>query len=94
MSSNQLLNVCLLLGCLLALAGAQPYITPRNCSSHETYLPCGPSCQSECATLGQPCLIRHIRCPDGCYCDEGFARNAAGTCIPVSQCKKPGRAPY
>ncbi|EDW00194.1 chymotrypsin-elastase inhibitor ixodidin [Drosophila grimshawi] len=81
----------LVIGCLLlqlALASAQPPITPRTCGINETYLPCGPSCQTECATLGQPCLINHIRCPDGCYCNKNYARNASGTCIPQAQCKK------
>ncbi|TDG42054.1 hypothetical protein AWZ03_011538 [Drosophila navojoa] len=82
---------CLLLGvCLLALVAAQVPITPRACPANETFLPCGPSCQTECATLNQPCLIRHIRCPDGCYCNKGFARDSAGTCIPIAQCSRRG----
>ncbi|XP_060662797.1 inducible metalloproteinase inhibitor protein [Drosophila nasuta] len=93
MSSSKLLNLSLLLVCLFALVSAQKYITPRDCPKNETYLPCGPSCQTECATLNEPCLIRHIRCPDGCYCNKGYARNAAGTCIPIGQCPKQ-RGPY
>ncbi|KAH8274341.1 hypothetical protein KR044_003231, partial [Drosophila immigrans] len=61
---------------------------PRDCPKFETYLTCGPDCQTECATLNQPCLIRHIRCPDACYCNKGYARNAAGTCIPINQCSR------
>ncbi|KAH8394399.1 hypothetical protein KR222_002312 [Zaprionus bogoriensis] len=81
-------SVCLLLGCLLALACAQPYLVPRTCGRHETYLSCGPNCDTECATLGQPCLINYIRCPDGCYCNKGYARDASGSCIRISRCKK------
>ncbi|XP_064538498.1 venom serine protease inhibitor [Drosophila montana] len=90
MSACKLFNLWLLLGCLLALVSAQPPITPRDCPRNEVFLPCGPSCQTECATLGEPCLIRHIRCPDGCYCVEGYARNAAGSCIPQAQCRRRG----
>ncbi|KAH8420182.1 hypothetical protein KR009_007071 [Drosophila setifemur] len=88
-----LLRNCLLLiscCCLVSIISAQIPITPRECPANETFLPCGPSCQTECATLGQPCLIRHIRCPDGCYCNEGFARNANRQCIPINKCSKRG----
>ncbi|EDV45433.1 inducible metalloproteinase inhibitor protein [Drosophila erecta] len=86
-------NFSLLISCcclLLAVASRTPGITPRNCPENETYLACGPDCQTECATLGKPCLIRHIRCPDGCYCNQGYARNAGGTCIPIRQCNAGG----
>ncbi|XP_012154590.1 inducible metalloproteinase inhibitor protein [Ceratitis capitata] len=75
--------------CLATLSAAQPSYTsktPKSCPPHETYTACGASCQTECATLNQPCYIRHIRCPDGCYCDEGYARDANGVCIPQSEC--------
>uniref|UniRef100_A0A1I8MAG7 TIL domain-containing protein n=1 Tax=Musca domestica TaxID=7370 RepID=A0A1I8MAG7_MUSDO len=60
----------------------------RNCPPNEFYTPCGDSCQTMCATLNQPCLIRHIRCPDGCYCNKGYARDQSGTCIPIGTCPK------
>ncbi|EDW43779.1 venom serine protease inhibitor [Drosophila sechellia] len=86
--SNYLL---LISGCCLVFAvSAQIPITPRSCPANETFLACGPDCQTECATLGKPCLVRHIRCPDGCYCNKGFARNAAGTCIPLRRCSTGG----
>ncbi|KAI8120440.1 hypothetical protein FF38_01393 [Lucilia cuprina] len=58
----------------------------RTCPENEFYTSCGDSCQTECATLNQPCLIRHIRCPDGCYCNKGYARDANRKCIPISEC--------
>ncbi|XP_016937015.3 chymotrypsin-elastase inhibitor ixodidin [Drosophila suzukii] len=76
--------------CLMLTATAQVLITPRECPENETFLACGPSCQTECATLGKPCLINHIRCPDGCYCNKGFARNPGGRCIPLDKCNKGG----
>lgn len=57
-----------------------------DCPENETYLPCGPACQTECATLGQPCYIAYFRCPDGCYCNSGYARDSTGKCIPIEQC--------
>lgn len=58
-----------------------------KCSgSNEVYIDCGPSCQTECSTLGEPCMIAHIRCPDGCYCLDGYARDGAGRCIPTDDC--------
>ncbi|XP_075156471.1 venom metalloprotease inhibitor [Haematobia irritans] len=71
--------------CVL-LAPVEVGATRRRCPANEFYTDCGDSCQTECATLNQPCLIRHIRCPDGCYCNEGYARDANGTCIPIAKC--------
>ena len=56
------------------------------CPENETYFQCGAPCQRECATLGQPCLRRFIRCPDGCYCNNEYAGNAQGKCIPITEC--------
>ncbi|XP_018782776.1 PREDICTED: inducible metalloproteinase inhibitor protein-like [Bactrocera latifrons] len=86
--SMKLCTFVLLIFCSLAvISAAQPgYSTPKSCPSHETYKPCGPSCQTECATLNEPCLINYIRCPDGCYCDKGYARDANGACIPREKC--------
>lgn len=50
---------------------------------------CGSACQTTCATLGQTCPIVNIRCNDDCYCEEGYARDCRGRCIPIKQC--PGR---
>ncbi|ALC48167.1 CG42259 [Drosophila busckii] len=93
-SSTTLSIIFMLISCSLLLVAAVPPLNPRTCPKHEVYLTCGGSCQTECATLGDPCLIRHIRCPDGCYCKENFARNAAGACIPISQCKRRGGSSY
>ncbi|XP_026479559.1 inducible metalloproteinase inhibitor protein-like [Ctenocephalides felis] len=81
------ISLCLLF-IIVGLGLAQPpqLFTPRDCPENETYLSCGPACQTECATLGQPCYIAYFRCPDGCYCNKGFARNANGACIPIEQC--------
>ncbi|XP_017054579.1 venom peptide CtAPI [Drosophila ficusphila] len=76
--------------CLVSIISAQIHITPRECPENETFLACGPSCQTECATLGKPCLVRHFRCPDGCYCNKGFARDSGGRCISLNKCKQIG----
>lgn len=59
-----------------------------NCGAHASYLNCGPNCETTCATLGQKCSIVHIRCPDGCFCNEGYARNSKNECIPIEECQK------
>lgn len=59
---------------------------PLNCTEpHEVYA-CGSACQTECATLGQPCPIINIKCNDACYCIENYARNSQGVCIPQKDC--------
>ncbi|CAK9795037.1 Inducible metalloproteinase inhibitor protein [Anthophora plagiata] len=66
-----------------------------NCDRpHEIYA-CGSACQRTCDNLGQRCPIVNIRCNDACYCEEGYARNSKGTCIPINMCagKKRRRIP-
>ncbi|XP_037886248.1 inducible metalloproteinase inhibitor protein-like [Glossina fuscipes] len=60
----------------------------KTCPANEFYTECGDNCQRECSTLNEPCLIRYIRCPDGCYCNKDYARNVNGKCIPISECPK------
>nr|XP_014092217.2 chymotrypsin-elastase inhibitor ixodidin [Bactrocera oleae] len=86
--STKLCAFVLLIVCSLAVLCAAQLgnNTPKSCPPHETCTPCGPSCQTICATLNEPCLINYIRCPDGCYCDKGYARDANGACIPQEQC--------
>ncbi|XP_034179595.2 venom metalloprotease inhibitor-like [Osmia lignaria lignaria] len=49
---------------------------------------CGSACQTTCDNLGQPCPIMNIRCNDGCYCKDGYARNRRDICIPIKYCPK------
>lgn len=58
----------------------------KVCSENEKYFDCGSSCDTECFRLNEPCNIRHIRCPDGCYCVDGYARNDNRKCVPISEC--------
>lgn len=59
----------------------------RICPANEVYYDCGPNCQSECDTLGEPCTIAYIRCPDGCYCKKNYARmSPGGECVPIEKC--------
>ncbi|XP_059223514.1 inducible metalloproteinase inhibitor protein [Stomoxys calcitrans] len=81
-SSRNLIIICLTLWALVAVVGA----VARSCPQNEFYTDCGDSCQTECATLNKPCLIAHFRCPDGCYCNKGYARDASGACIPIDKC--------
>ncbi|CAK9807801.1 Inducible metalloproteinase inhibitor protein [Anthophora quadrimaculata] len=57
-----------------------------NCHGpHEIY-ECGSACQRTCKNLGQPCPIKNIKCNDACYCEDGYARNSKGICIPTHMC--------
>ncbi|XP_044258427.1 inducible metalloproteinase inhibitor protein [Tribolium madens] len=59
-----------------------------GCNRPNEHYACGSACQTECVTLGQICPIVNIKCNDACYCNEGYARDKNGDCIPVSECKK------
>ncbi|XP_018571454.1 inducible metalloproteinase inhibitor protein-like [Anoplophora glabripennis] len=57
-----------------------------NCTRPNEYYDCGSACQTECATLGQPCPIINVRCNDDCYCMDGYARDDNGVCIRIEDC--------
>lgn len=57
-----------------------------NCTANEYYTANGSPCQTECSTLGKPCLIVNKRAPQGCYCKAGYARNTRGVCISIDYC--------
>uniref|UniRef100_A0A336M5D5 CSON009304 protein n=1 Tax=Culicoides sonorensis TaxID=179676 RepID=A0A336M5D5_CULSO len=48
----------------------------ENCGENAEWVYCAGSCDNLCDfELGRSnCTIQHIRCPDGCRCKEGFAR--------------------
>uniref|UniRef100_A0A1B0AFD2 TIL domain-containing protein n=1 Tax=Glossina pallidipes TaxID=7398 RepID=A0A1B0AFD2_GLOPL len=81
------LNLALLL-VALSLHSVVMEKAMKTCPANEFYTECGDNCQRKCSTLNEPCLIRHIRCPDGCYCNNDYARNADGKCIPIRECPK------
>ncbi|XP_054728848.1 chymotrypsin-elastase inhibitor ixodidin [Anastrepha obliqua] len=86
-NSSKLWGFVLLFCCSLALVcDAQESTSNKPCPPNETYTPCGSPCQTECSTLNEPCRIQNIRCPDGCYCNEGYARDSNGVCIPKKDC--------
>lgn len=59
-----------------------------DCGNNASYLECGPNCETTCKTLGEKCTIVFKRCPYGCFCNEGFARDDNNNCIKIDQCKK------
>ncbi|XP_044744019.1 zonadhesin-like [Chrysoperla carnea] len=65
----------------------QPQSCPNLCGKNEKF-DCGSACDTECATLGQPCPIQNIKCNEKCYCIDGYARNSKGECIPINECPK------
>lgn len=59
-----------------------------DCTRPNEQYECGSACDTDCATLGEPCPIVNIRCNDSCYCKDGFARDSTKNCIPIEQCPK------
>ncbi|XP_018571458.1 inducible metalloproteinase inhibitor protein-like [Anoplophora glabripennis] len=54
-----------------------------NCTRpHEVFL-CGSPCQTECATLGQPCPVMNVKCNNDCFCVKGYARDQHGNCVDI-----------
>uniref|UniRef100_A0A2A4J7B9 Serpin domain-containing protein n=1 Tax=Heliothis virescens TaxID=7102 RepID=A0A2A4J7B9_HELVI len=66
---------------------------PIKCTGPNEYFSCGGACDNVCATLSEQnqtnCPIVNIKCNPMCYCEEGYARDENGTCIPIEQCPVP-----
>ncbi|KAF9798620.1 hypothetical protein SFRURICE_008353 [Spodoptera frugiperda] len=62
------------------------YSVDLTCDREHEHYECGSPCQTTCATLGIGCPIGNKRCVQTCYCDQGYARNDYGTCVPEEQC--------
>ncbi|CAH2992004.1 unnamed protein product [Chilo suppressalis] len=63
------------------------------CNKKNEFYDCGSACDNECINIDKQnrtnCPIVNIVCNKKCYCEDGYARDESGNCIPVSQCKKP-----
>ncbi|KAI5645184.1 trypsin inhibitor like cysteine rich domain-containing protein [Phthorimaea operculella] len=62
-----------------------------KCKGQHEYFSCGGACDNVCATLSQQnqtnCPIINIKCNEMCYCEEGFARDSQGICVPIESCR-------
>ncbi|PZC85306.1 hypothetical protein B5X24_HaOG201802 [Helicoverpa armigera] len=63
---------------------------PRKCPGPNEHYACGSECDNICSKLSRQnqtnCPIVNKRCNNKCYCNEGFARDDNGVCIPIEQC--------
>ncbi|XP_059048364.1 antichymotrypsin-2-like [Achroia grisella] len=63
-----------------------------KCTGPHEYFSCGVACDNVCATIKEQnqtnCPIINKTCNKKCYCEEGYARNANNTCIPIDQCEE------
>ncbi|XP_014599125.1 PREDICTED: inducible metalloproteinase inhibitor protein [Polistes canadensis] len=59
---------------------------PIVCDQPNEEYQCGSACQTRCDTLGEPCPIINIKCNEGCYCINGYARNDNDVCVPINEC--------
>ena len=65
-------------------------LSPIACGDNESYKECGSLCNAPfCESLYSDVIIN---CPDvcdeGCFCNEGFARNADNVCVDVAECAR------
>ncbi|CAD0198479.1 unnamed protein product [Chrysodeixis includens] len=61
-----------------------------KCPDPNEHYKCGYVCENECAALNVPdrtdCPDEHYLCKRECYCNDGYARDENGVCIPVGNC--------
>ncbi|XP_077287806.1 uncharacterized protein LOC143912404 [Arctopsyche grandis] len=65
--------------------GIPPPESRPACGANE-YYECEWSCDTKCATLGQQCSLLGFMCTFMCRCNEGYARDRNGKCIPKEKC--------
>ncbi|XP_026729506.1 SCO-spondin-like [Trichoplusia ni] len=67
-----------------------------KCPGDHEHYECASECDNVCATLDRQnktnCPIRKYDnfdiCSPRCYCDDGYARDDKGNCIPIEDCDK------
>ncbi|CAD0198478.1 unnamed protein product [Chrysodeixis includens] len=65
-----------------------------KCPGDHEHFECDTECDNVCATLDRQnktnCPIRRFKyfniCSPKCYCDDGYARDDQGNCIPIEEC--------
>lgn len=62
----------------------------KSCPKNEVYLPCGQAlnCETTCGSLFAFCDRVYKKCPEGCQCKEGYARDpVTNLCKPITKCE-------
>lgn len=54
--------------------------------SFESYTDCGTACPKTCDNIGETNMFCTFQCVQGCFCEEGYVRNAQGDCVVVEEC--------
>ncbi|XP_028159136.1 zonadhesin-like [Ostrinia furnacalis] len=61
-----------------------------RCTGPHEYYSCGGACDNVCDTIREQnqtnCPIINVKCNEMCYCEEGYARDYKGECIPIKDC--------
>ncbi|XP_059048278.1 zonadhesin-like [Achroia grisella] len=90
LAMKRLVFLCLWSFCVITVN-----CTEISCTGEHEYYECGPACQNICSELHiqnkTHCPIVNIKCNDMCYCDDGYARDNNGKCIPIEDCPESRR---
>lgn len=64
------------------------FVIPEEskCPQNEIFRSCGTACPPSCADP-HPSPICTRQCVIGCFCQQGFLRNAKGVCVPAANCE-------
>lgn len=89
------LVVCSVVSAVISATPAEAQ--KQRCENrNEVYLPCGEakSCETTCGELYNTCTRRFIKCPEGCQCKEGFARDPRSkNCVRINTCPDHKKCP-
>lgn len=61
-----------------------------RCKKPNEHFDCRSAGETTCETLGEPCNNENVTCNQGCYCNDNFARDENGRCIPIEDCPPEG----
>lgn len=63
-----------------------------KCPGDHEYYSCGGACDNVCQLMPYQnitnCPIINVKCNEKCYCEDGYARNSYGICVPISKCER------
>jgi hypothetical protein len=63
-------------------------LPPNQCSENEIFHTCGTACPATCDNP-HPSPVCTKNCVIGCFCKEGYLKNAMGKCVPANRCAGP-----
>ena len=65
---------------------SSPFVTEKSCPENQMYTECGTACPITCENKDNPPFICPLVCMSGCFCIQGYYKDANGNCVTEDGC--------